>query len=227
MRAKIFVVAALVLCMCSLGSAKVPTHSLVPNVHTGDTNRQTGTVGNVSVTLAQSGPLTAEVTVSWDTDPAGAPYYTAYQSYDAFLAYGQIYDTPWIGVCHTSTSSASCNDFISGIVAYTGHDDSNHYSETFSFTVPTADTYQGWGIAYGGWSPGIPWLSGAGQNTGFWITTYNYSTAAGNTAYIDANTPTPDPDAGGQPVPTLNWMGILAMIAMMAGVAMLLVMRRK
>lgn len=226
MRSKIFVVAVLAVCMCSLGSAKVPTHSLVPNVHTGETSRQTGTVGNVSVALAQTGPLAADVTVSWDTDPAGAPYYTAYQSYDAFLAYGQIYDTPWIGACHTSTSSASCNDFISGyVIMNSGNNASHHYSETFSFTVPTADTYQGWGVVYGGWSPGIPWYTSI--NSGFWITTYNYSTAAGNTAYISADTPTPDPNAGGQPIPTLNWLGILAMIAMMAGVAMLLVIRRK
>ncbi len=225
MKSKIFVVAILVVGMCSLASANMPAHKIVTNVHTDGANRQTGTVGNVSVSLAATGALTGDVTVSWDTT-TGVPYYGYYQSYDAFLVYGQIYDYPWIGSCHTSTSSASCNDFISGyVIMNTGNDPSHHYSETFSFTVPTADTYQGWGVVYGGWSPGIPWYSSV--NSGFWITTYNYSMAGGNTAYISAETPTPNPDAGGTPIPTLNWLGILAMIAMMAGVAMLLVIRRK
>lgn len=226
MKSKIFVVAVLVVCMCSLASANKPAHKIVTNVQQGgNSSRVTGTVGNVSVSLMATGALAGDVTVAWDTTPTTA-YYSLYQSYDAFLVYGQIYDYPWIGVCHTSTSSASCNDFISGSTVFnSGNDPSHHYSETFSFTVPAADTYQGWGIVYGGWYPGVPWNTA--NNSGFWITTYNYSFASGNTAAITADTPTPDPNAGGTPIPTLNWLGILAMIAMMAGVAMLLVIRRK
>lgn len=47
------------------------------------------------------------------------------------------------------------------------------------------------------------------------------------TILADQPTPTPNPNAGGTPIPTLNWLGILAMIALMAGVSMVLVIRRK
>ena len=229
MRSNVFVIGILAVCICSLALAEVPTGKMlngVENVYTGDVNRQAGTVGNVTVSLTQTGPLAADVVLGWDTTPG--VYASAYSSYDAFWLYGQIYDTPWLGFCTTTTASTSCNDFISGTVRVVpGADPSNSYAETFSFTVPVADTYQGWGIVYGGWSPGVPWLSGTGQNTGFWITTYNYASAYSAPGYIDAVQPTEDPNAGGAPIPTMNRWGILAMIGMLLGVAVLVIIRRK
>ncbi len=48
-----------------------------------------------------------------------------------------------------------------------------------------------------------------------------------NTTYVDAVQPTDNPDAGGQPIPTMNRWGILAMIGMLLGVAVLVIIRRK
>ncbi len=229
MRSNVFVIGILAVCICSLALAEVPAGKMlngVENVYNGDANRQAGTVGNVTVSLTQTGPLAADVVLGWDTTPG--VYATLYTSYDAFLLYGQVYDTPWIGGCNTSTGSTSCNDFISGTVHMVlGTVPSNSYSETFSFTVPVADTYQGWGIVYGGWSPGVPWLSGSGQNTGFWLTSSNLATAYSSPGYIDAVQPTDNPDAGGEPIPTMNRWGILAMIGMLLGVAVLVIIRRK
>jgi hypothetical protein len=97
-----------------------------------------------------------------------------------------------------------------------------------------ANTFQAFGVALAGWYPGVPGATAPPQLTGFWwdgnFTDHYASSYPGPTTYVDATqppTPTPPPGGfGGEPIPTLNLLGIIALIAIMAGIAILVIGRK-
>ncbi|MCD4748981.1 MAG: hypothetical protein K8R59_06375 [Thermoanaerobaculales bacterium] len=215
MRSKVLMIAIVAVCMCSMGSAEKMPGKTFAQEGPGNGERINGVMGPLTVTLTQVGALVGRVNVSFNTTGAYSPYYPE----DAFFFVGQIYDYPWRS-SYNGTTYVNTNDFVSTGITIVQADYSGAYSQNFSFTVPITDVYQAWGLVYGGWYPGLPWLTGPPYDTGFWWS--QYQLASGNTLLIDARVP-----EGGMPIPTLNWLGILAMVAMIAGGAMFLVIRRR
>lgn len=222
MKSRVLIVATVVLCVCSLGSAEIPVgknlagHATAPNA-----GRINGNIGNLTSSLVQTGALAADLNINFDTGSV-SPAYSPYYAEDAFYIIGQIYDYPWRST-YNGTTWVNTNDFVSTGLTILGGDN-GPYAHTYSFTVPVADTYQGWVRVYGGWYPGLPWSTT--NNSGFWWSQVMTDSSV-NTTYVDAVQPTDNPDAGGQPIPTMNRWGILAMIGMLLGVAVLVIIRRK
>jgi len=174
------------------------------------TTRANGTLGNLSATISQTGALQAQVDVSATT--AGG---SAFAPSSAVLLYGQVYDYPWVG-------GTPANTFVSGSTAIIPSATAGgQFNASFSFTVPTPNTFQAFALAFAGYT----------STTGAYSFYYSQRTSVypGPTTYIDNQVPptaTPDPNAGGQPIPTINGMGIAAMMLLLAGVAVLLITRR-
>lgn len=216
MRSKVVWVAIVVLALGSLATARdFKATDVNGGLHQTQAARDNGTLTGVSVSLDQTGPLQAEVVVTATTTGFVQPA----TGLEAMLLYGQIYDYPWAG----GLPPTGTNTFVSGNTTILDNTGQGTFTYPLSFTVPSAQVYQSWGIAYVGYSPGYP----GGPTTGFWYV--EFDTVAGPTLYIDATVPptaTPDPNAGGNPIPTMNRWGVLAMIVILAGVAMFLFTRR-
>jgi hypothetical protein len=192
--------------------------------------RTNGTLGSLSITGVQSGPLQVLIDASVTTVGGdGVPFvYTTtggsvYNLDDQIYLYGQIYDSPWQGGCTSwATPGPNWCDYA-GQYFVNSPTPLNSFAVSFTSTVPAADDYQLFAIAYAG----VTW-----PTTGFawgFISQSPYIGPVG-TMYIGSTqvpTPTPPPAVAGEPVPTLNLIGILAMIAIMAGIAIFVMVGRK
>lgn len=219
MRFKSVVILVVVLMACSLSFAADGNgrnfDSKIKNGELGGT--RAGLLGNLTASLSQTGVLEATGVVSVTTASPGATN----TSMNLVVILGQIYDYPWAG----GTTGTGTNTFVSsGTSFFPNTTGLGAFSDSYTFTVNVPNTYQIWAGAWAGksWTGTSYWFSYATQSGLYY--------SSGNTTYVDdiqPPTPTPDPNAGGQPIPTLNWLGMMAMIAMMLGVAVLVFIRRR
>jgi len=228
---KVLVIMAVATLVCSIGGAEVKAldtsvHGQINIEHT----RTNGTLGAFSASITQVGALEvvfdATVTTAGGdgapltvTTGGGSVLYLN----DQIWLLAQIYDSPWSA--HTFSYTGT-EYHINSPVAL------GSFTSSFSTTVPREANYQLWVAALAGvtwptesyaWGSISQGLTSGGQYLSFY-------TGPVATTYVDATqppTPTPDPDAGGNPIPTLNWLGMLAMIAMLSGVAVLVFIRRR
>lgn len=192
--------------------------------------RANGTLGSVTIAAAQVGPLQVQLDASATTQGGdGVPVVTTwggntYTLNNQVWLYGQIYDSPWNGGCSTWTTSPGTDWCAFGEQFFMNSPTAlGSFAVSFTTTVPTAMNYQTFVVA----RAGLTWIT-----TGYdW---FNISQTVAHsvveTIYIDSTqppTPTPDPSAGGAPIPTMNRWGMLAMAGMLLGVAVLVIIRRK
>jgi hypothetical protein len=138
---------------------------------------------------------------------------------DIVWLYGQIYDAPWQGGCtHWATPGPNWCGYGSEQAINTPNASLNL---SFTTTVPAVDDYETYASAVAGatW-PTTGYLFGYIDS--------RISTGPLGPYYIDSTQPpTPTPSGAGEPVPALSGFGILAMIAILAGVAILVMYGRK
>ena len=192
------------------------------------TTRANGVITSVDITVFQSGALEATLdatatTVGGDGVPVTVSFNgNTYVLDNQIWLYGQIYDSPWNGGCTFWTTSPGTDwcaygeeYFINSPVAL------NNFAVSFTTTVPQPDFYQTFVVARGG----LTWIT-----TGFYWFSFSQTVSAAvvDTIYIDSTQPpTPTPSGAGEPVPALSGLGIIAMIAILAGVAILVMYGRK
>jgi len=228
---KVLAFVGIAVLMTSVAAAEI-NPALMNNVKsdTGSGTRANGTLGSLTMTAEQIGALEVQLdasvtTAGGDGNPVQVTFGgNTYTLNNQVWLYGQIYDAPWNGGCTFWTTSPGTDwcavdeQFFMNSPTPLGS-----FAISFTTTVPGPADYQTFVLARGG----LTWIT-----TGFdWFYTsqYVYSSVV-ETIYIDSTapaTPTPNPDAGGNPIPTLNWLGMLAMIAIMAGIAVLVMIRRK
>lgn len=221
---KVLVMVAIAALACSVVGAEVTNFdlSVSDKIDIGDV-RTNGTLGAFSASITQVGPLQVDVQASVTTVGGdGVPYpYGTGSLNDQVWIMAQIYDATWL--VHTFSYTGSDYHLNSPVALGT-------FATSYTVSVPRATDYQLWVAAIAG----VTWPTTA-YNWGFfsqgvsggYLSFYSGPIA---TTYVDATqppTPTPDPTAGGAPIPTLNWLGMLAMVAMMLGVAVLVFIRRR
>lgn len=189
-----------------------PTQDLTPTV------RSNGALGSISTAGSWTGALegTIDVTVT-TTNGANAT------ALNLVLILNQIYNGYWATATWTSINteflpnSAGLGTFVSSI----------------AYSVPAAGTYLGWGYGWAGVYSGTT-TGGAYCPAPYICRTQSpitccYGTQSAGLFEIYSSAPptaTPDPSAGGIPVPTMNQWGMAAMIILLIGVAMLIITRR-
>jgi len=212
---------------CSVVGAEVKSFdmSVSGKVDVGDV-RTNGTLGAFSASITQIGPLEVDFQGSVTTiggDGVPYPYGTGSLNDQVWLLV-QIYDAPWTG--HTFSYTGREYHLNSPVALGT-------FTSSFTTTVPRAADYQLWVAALAGltWpTTGYAWgsITQGLTPSGSYLSFYTGPVA---TTYVDATappTPTFNPGGdGGAPIPTLNWLGMLAMVAMMLGVAVLVIIRRR
>ena len=231
MKSKVFVSMAVVVLVCGMALAAQPGRANLDNVQQLTSPHPTRTNGAISsfvMSISQVGALQAEVGATVAT--VGGVSHT---SLEHMLLYGQIYDYPWAG----GTGTGGYNTFVSGSTTYvpSSTPDGGPWSAYWTFTVPTANTFQAFGVAIAGWYPGVPGATAPPQLTGFWWdgnATDHYAVSyPGPTTYVDATqppTPTPPPGGpGGTPVPTMSPIGIMTLVVLLAGIAVAVLARRR
>ena len=192
-------------------------------------SRVNGALGSVTITAAQVGPLEVHLDASATTFGGdGVPVVVTFGGITYTLdnqvwLYGQIYDSPWAGGCtHWPTPGPNWCGYGEEYFLNSPNP-LGSFDVSFTTTVPSAQNYQTFVIAIGG----LTW-----HDTAFnWFyTTQSVAHSVVETIYIDSTqppTPTPPPGGyGGEPIPTLNWLGVLAMIAILGGIAVLVMTRR-
>jgi opacity protein-like surface antigen len=233
---QVLAIAGIAVLMTSVAAAEVSQSKI--NVRDGITPTGTetpGTLGSLTISGTQVGPLQFQINASVTTQGGdGVPrtFVTIGGSTivlnDVVWLYAQIYDSPWAGGCTFWQTPGPnwCDWGVTTVQNATGA--SLHVS--FTTTVPAADDYQTYAAAAVGatWNGGVfnppPY---AGWQWGFRDS--SVSTGPLGPYYIGSTqvpTPTPGVGGGGEPVPTLNWLGILAMVAILGGVAVLMMTRK-
>ncbi len=235
---KVLAVVAIAVLTCSVAAAKVNSSSSLTDsrkVTVPEGTRTNGTLGSYSATAQQVGSLQVQVDVTCTTAGGdGVPFVGITSSgatitlNDQVMILGQIYDTPWAGGLPPGGANtfvfSNTEYFINSPVAL------NSFTNSFTTTVNVPNDYQVWA----GFVAGLSWPTPAyawgditqGVSGGF--ITQTIGPVA--TVYVDASVPptaTPDPNAGGIPVPTMNQWGIAAMVILLIGVAMLIITRRQ
>ena len=219
---KVLVVVAVAMLACSVVGAEVDI-SVSGKIDVGDV-RTNGTLGAFSASITQVGALEVNVQASVTTIGGdGVPYpYGTGSLNDQVWIMAQIYDATWS--VHTWSYTGSDYHLNSPVALGT-------FATSYTVSVPRATDYQLWVAAIAG----VTWPTTA-YNWGFfsqgvsggYLSFYSGPIA---TTYVDATappTPTFNPGGdGGAPIPTLNWLGMLAMVAMMLGVAVLVIIRRR
>ncbi len=227
---KSLVLVAIVVLMTSVAAANINPSAadVVSDAGFGGT-RANGALGSLTITAQQVGALEVQLDASVTTVGGdGIPVVVTlggvtYTLDNQVWLYGQIYDSPWDGGCTfwdtPGPDWCAVDDqfFLNSPTAL------GSFALSFTTTVPVAMNYQTFVLARAGLTWGTPdfdWFS---------VSQSIYSSVV-ETIYIDSTqppTPTPDPDAGGAPIPTINRWGIMAMIGMLLGVAVLVIIRRK
>ncbi len=190
--------------------------------------RTPGTLGSLTITAGQTGPLAVQINASVNTaggDGIPRTFNTGGGGTtvldDIVWLYAQIYDSPWVDGCSSwATPGVNWCAFDSQSAINTPNANLN---VSFTTTVPAAQDYRLYATAVAGatW-PATSYLFGYVDS--------QINLGPVGTIYIDSTqppTPTPPPGGfGGEPIPTLNWMGILAMIAILGGIAVLVMTRK-
>jgi hypothetical protein len=218
MRSKQVLVLAVLLVACSFAYASdVAATRTLPHQGLNVGTRSNGTFGSFSVSGAQTDAL--EVTVDVSATTAGNGTNTALNV--VYLG-GQVYNMLWAS--HTFATSGST------VIPNSSAQQS--FSQSWSLSVPAPGDYVVWGAAFAGV------LHGTTTQGGYCAGAICYTQAPGTCCYpattddqfyVDNQQPptaTPDPNAGGQPIPTINGWGIAAMMLLLAGGAILLITRR-
>ncbi len=188
-------------------------------------NRTNGALGSFTGSIVQTGPLQVNYGATVTTAGGdGAPLVTTvgtlgvYTLNDQVRVAAQLYDSPW--TAHTFTTFNG-EYFVNSPTAL------GSFTASFAATVPRAANYQVWAAAIAGHS--WPLTSFAWFDITQGVSGSNYSITDGPmaTTYIDSTQPpTPTPSGAGVPVPSLNAYGIVAMVLMLIGVAVLVMWRR-
>lgn len=213
--------------MTSVAAAEINTSTTTSTAGvTAAGSRTPGTLGPLTISLAQTGPLQVQIdahvtTQGGDGMPrtfvTGGGATTVLN--DIVWLYGQIYDAPWQGGCtHWATPGPNWCGYGSEQAINTPNASLNL---SFTTTVPAVDDYETYASAVAGatW-PTTGYLFGYIDS--------RISTGPLGPYYIDSTQPpTPTPSGAGEPVPALSGFGILAMIAILAGVAILVMYGRK
>lgn len=227
---KVLAFVGIAVLMTSVAAAEVNPERTNALTEGTSTTRANGVITSVSISAYQSGALEATLDASATTVGGdGVPVTVSFGGNTYVLdnqvwLYGQIYDSPWNGGCtHWTTSPGTdwCGYgeeyFINSPVAL------NNFDISFTTTVPGPAFYQTFVIAAAGltWhDPAYVWFS----------VSQSLASSVVETIYIDSTqppTPTPPPGGyGGEPIPTLSWLGILGMIAILGGIAVLVMTRK-
>ncbi|MEN8164953.1 MAG: hypothetical protein ABFS37_12545 [Acidobacteriota bacterium] len=230
---KVLAIVGIAVLMSSVAAANVnPSADSVSGKVNDPGTRTNGTLGSLTITGQQIGSLEVQVDSSVTTQGGdGIPFYgtttggSPVTLQDQVMLYAQIYDSPWVDGC-TFWDTPGVNWCAFGVEYFINSPTPlGNFDVSFTTTVPAAQNYQLFAIAYAGQT----WPTTA-FNWG--ILTQNPGTVIGpvGTMYVDETqppTPTIDPNAGGAPIPTMNAYGIFAMAALLLGVAVLVIIRRK
>jgi hypothetical protein len=224
---RVLILVAIVALASTVASADVVSSNQTARMEA-PIQRTNGTLGAFSASIVQTGPLQADYSATVTTVGGdGVPFVGVTTSGatvtldDQVRVAAQLYDSPW--TAHTWTTFNGQN-FLNSPTAL------GSFTATFSVTVPKEANYQVWAAAIAG----VTWPTGGTSQWGFisqGISGQFYTITSGpfGTAYIDSTqppTPTFNPDAGGIPIPTLGALGTISMVLLLAGVALLVIVRR-
>lgn len=226
---KVLAIVGIAVLMTSVAAAEMnQSKNNLPDGVTAAGPETPGTLGSLTITGTQVGPLQFQIDASVTSQGGdGQPrqFITGgggtVTLNDIIWLYAQIYDSPWQGGCtFWATPGPNWCDYGSTSAINTPN---ASLDVSFTTTVPAADDYQLFAIAYAGATWPTPnYLFG-------YIDSYILTGPVGTT-YIGSTvvpTPTPPPPSGpGEPVPTLSPFGIVAMILILIGVAILVMSRR-
>lgn len=228
---KVLVVMFAVLLVGVLASAEVNTSNLAADQVVAEPGTLTpGTLGSFAYDAYQTGSLQVYLEGSCTTqggDGVARTFNTQYGGtvvlQDQVGVYLQIYDAPWDGGC--SFWDPPGPDWCAAEWGLTTNSPNpmGSFSHSMTTSVPAPADYQTFFL----FAAGATWTT-TDVPFGYISSSVYYSVA--HSFYVDSTqppTPTPDPNAGGQPIPTLNWLGMLAMVAMLLGVAVLVIIRRR
>jgi len=223
---RVLVLVAVVALVSSVAVAEV--QSMDQTARNGISNDRTnGALGSFTGSIVQTGPLMVNYGATVTTAGGnGAPLVTTvgtqvYTLDDQVRVAVQLYDSPWS--LHTFTTFNG-QYFVNSPTAL------GSFTASFAVTVPREANYQVWAAAIAGHTWPLTSYNWFDISQG--VSGNNYTIYAGPmaTTYVDSTqppTPTPPPGGfGGEPIPTLNWMGILAMIAILGGIAVLVMTRK-
>jgi hypothetical protein len=219
MKARTFVVVGLAMLLCAPAvSAKKVNLSEKPEQQLEIPTRANGLLGSFSVSGGQTGPLEVSVDVSATT--AGGNN----TALNWVRLIGQVYN----GYYSTYTWSDI------SVVLFPNAGGQGSFAISPTFTVPTPGDYLIWGRADGGIYSGITTGGIYSCPSGYICLTQSpqtccYPATSGDFFYVDSTqppTPTFNPDAGGIPIPTLGALGTISMVLLLAGVALLVIVRR-
>ena len=156
--------------------------------------RTNGTLGSLTITGTQIGPLEVEIDAAVTTQGGdGIPFYGTTSGgspitlQDQVLLYGQIYDSPWVDGC-MSWDTPGVNWCDHGEQFFINSPNPmGDFAISFTSTVPAAQDYQLFAVAYAGQT----WPTTAYD---WGILTQNPGTLIGpvGTMYVDS-TPSPRP----------------------------------
>ncbi|MGD8440671.1 MAG: hypothetical protein PVG53_09050 [Holophagae bacterium] len=234
---RVLAIVGIAVLMASVASAA--TNQSRTNVPEGLTPTGTdtpGTLGPLTISGTQVGPLQFQINASVTTQGGdGIPrtFVTGGGATtvlnDVVWLYAQIYDSPWQGGCTFWQTPGPnwCDWGVTTVQNATGAS----LNVSFTTTVPAADDYQTYAAA----AVGATWNGGVFNPPPYAGWAWGYRDSSVSTGplgpyYIGSTvvpTPTPPPATAGEPVPTLNLIGILAMIAIMAGIAIFVMVGRK
>lgn len=225
---KFLVVAAAVLLTCSLATAGVNNvgESVRGDSAVGQV-RTNGTLGNFTASITQTGALQVDygatvTTAGGDGQPLTFTYGTSvWYLHDQVRVAAQLYDSPWSAHTWTTFNGMYFDNSPTALGSFTA---------SFSATVPRAANYQVWAAAIAGHTWPLTSFNWFDITQGVSGNYYTHTAGPMATTYVDSTvppTPTYNPNAGGNPIPTLNWLGMLAMVAMLLGVAVLVIIRRR
>lgn len=174
-----------------------------------------GTISIAQDVSVAEGSWTIDTNITVDTAGAGSPVPSDWVGIGAQIYYPYTWDTTHPSYT-TVWSFRQSGRTTNGGTPY-------HRVENFSETAPVQIAGD-WGV----WTT-VNFF--AGQWTGTtWSQQYPYYVLEGPHQLPGPPpqpTETPDPNAGGAPIPTVNTWGMLAMICMLLGVAVLVIIRRK
>lgn len=227
---KVLAFVGIAVLMTSVAAADVNPSAFKTVSQAAPGTRVNGTLGSVTIDAMQTGALEVQcdasaTTAGGDGQPVVVTFNgNTYTLNNQVWLYGQIYDSPWNGGCTFWTTSPGTDWCAFGEQYFLNSPNPlNNFNVSFTTTVPGPANYQTFVVA----RAGLTWPA----TSFYWFNTSQvvaYSVV--ETIYIDSTqppTPTPPPGGyGGEPIPTLNWLGIVAMIAILGGLAVLVMSRK-
>ncbi len=233
---KVLAFVGIAVLMTSVAAAEInPSGTQAVSPGSAGSTRVNGTLGSLTITAQQVGPLQVQLDASVTTQGGdGVPVVVTFGGNTYTLnnqigLYVQIYDSPWNGGCTTWATPGTDWCAVNWEYFLNSPTPLGSFAQSYTTTVPTAMNYQTFVLARGG----LTWIT---PNFNWFNTSqYIYSSAV-ETIYIDSTqeptptpggpTPTPPDPSNAVPVPSLNTYGIVAMVLLLVGVAILVMWRR-